>query len=262
MLGNSRRTPFIFIIILLTIVLPIPSEEIASAQGGTKDLIITTLYDNYSVDNNLMAGWGFSCLIRGTEKTILFDAGSCLVLGNMERLKIAPKSVDVLVISHDHPDHTDGMSCFLKKSGAKRVDMRNPVKICEDVCSTGAMEAWIKGLFLESTKEAALVIRTTKGLVVITGCAHPGIADMVRKAKRIFPNEDVYLVMGGFHLDMGGQNIPETVRQFREEKVKKVSPSHCTGDGAISLLKEEYGDDFISGGVGREIRIGDAFLKR
>jgi len=277
MLAKSRNTVgYSLFLTLLTILFTILLVEMACAQGGVRDLTITTLYDNYSFNKDLMTGQGFSCLIRGTEKTILFDIGSDTVLKNMEKLKISPESIDVLVVSHNHPDHIGGMFHFLKKNsnvtvyipqsfpeffkyrvkdaGVMYVDIQDPVKIFKDVYSTGEMGTWIK--------EDALVIRTAKGLVVIAGCAHPGIVSMVKKAKEIFPKEDVYLAMGGFHmLNMDGQGIKGVISKLRKENVNKVAPSHCTGDLAISLLKEEYGDDFIPGGVGKEIKTEGAFSK-
>ena len=277
MLVKKRNTAsYSLFLTLLTILFSILLVETACAQGGVRDFIITTLYDDYSFNTDLMKGHGFSCLNRGTEKTVLFDIGSDIVLKNMEELKISPGSIDVLVVSHNHPDHIGGMFHFLKKNnnvimyipqsfpeffknnlknaGVTYVDIQNPVKIFENVYSTGEMGTWIR--------ENALVIRTAKGLVVITGCAHPGIMNMLKKAKEIFPKEDVYLAMGGFHMpNMDNQTIKEIISRFRKGKVNKVAPCHCTGDLAISLFKEEYGDDFISGGVGKEIIIKDAFLK-
>jgi 7,8-dihydropterin-6-yl-methyl-4-(beta-D-ribofuranosyl)aminobenzene 5'-phosphate synthase len=100
-----------------------------------------------------------------------------------------------------------------------------------------------------------LVIDTSKGLVVITGCAHPGIVNIVRKAKE-YLNEDVYMVIGGFHL--GGANdraLRGIINDFRTLDVKKAGPCHCSGDRCRQLFKEEYGDDFIEVGVGMVINL-------
>jgi 7,8-dihydropterin-6-yl-methyl-4-(beta-D-ribofuranosyl)aminobenzene 5'-phosphate synthase len=89
--------------------------------------------------------------------------------------------------------------------------------------------------------------------VVVTGCAHPGVAEMVAQAKEL-SGEPVYLVLGGFHL--GSQDdaqIEAIIASFREMGVAKVAPCHCTGDRAIAMFEAEYGDDFIRAGVGKEI---------
>ena len=118
---------------------------------------------------------------------------------------------------------------------------RTLAKICDGVYTTGELGTWIK--------EQSLVINTDKGLVVISGCAHPGIVDIVKKAKEQL-NKNVYLVLGGFH------SPPlSVVQKFRELGVEKVAPCHCTGDEAIRAFKEEYQENFIENGVGKIISI-------
>ncbi|GAF90446.1 unnamed protein product, partial [marine sediment metagenome] len=68
------------------------------------------------------------------------------------------------------------------------------------------------------------------GLIVITGCAHPGIVNIVKKAKELLTSE-VYLVLGGFHLCwMNLSQVKRIIDGVKEEGVKKVAPSpifHC-----------------------------------
>jgi len=99
--------------------------------------------------------------------------------------------------------------------------------------------------------EQALVINTGHGLVVVTGCAHPGIVGIVSRAKELF-EEEVYMVLGGFHL--GGRPTAELesiVADIRRLGVQKASPTHCTGDEAIALFRAEYKGDFIQAGAGK-----------
>jgi 7,8-dihydropterin-6-yl-methyl-4-(beta-D-ribofuranosyl)aminobenzene 5'-phosphate synthase len=94
-------------------------------------------------------------------------------------------------------------------------------------------------------------VSSGKGLVVVTGCAHPGIVTIVEAAKNHF-DADIYHVIGGFHL--GGQpeaTLQHIVQDFRRLGVQKVTPTHCTGDEAIALFRSEYGDDYIAGGAGK-----------
>ena len=79
----------------------------------------------------------------------------------------------------------------VKQTGADTVGVEEPVQICKNVHTTGEMGVQIK--------EQALILDTSKGLVVITGCAHPGIVDIVKKAKEVV-KKDIDLVFGGFHL--------------------------------------------------------------
>lgn len=235
-------------------------------------ITIITLFDNYEFQEGLNTSWGFSALIHIRGKTILFDTGGngSILLQNIDALGLKPQKVDALLLSHNHGDHTGGLNQFLNKWGAKKVyiprsfasrfrsevgqiaelvEVTDAVEIFSHVFSTGEMGT--------SIIEQSLIIETEKGLVVITGCAHPGIVGIVEKAKEL-RNKDIYLVIGGFHL--GGKSdkeMAEIIKAFRTLGVKKVSPSHCTGDRQIELFKKEYGEDFIRNGAGKKIVIAE-----
>jgi len=187
----------------------------------------------------------------------------------MEKLGMNSKEINVVVLSHIHGDHTGGLTGILKVNsdvtiyipesfpsdfkneiklyGATFIDVSDPTKIFDGVYTTGEMGTWIK--------EQSLIIKTEKGLVVITGCAHPGIVGIVKKAKEI-TKEEVYFVTGGFHLSgTSDADLRQIINSFRELGVKKVAPCHCSGDRCRELFKEEYKDDFIEVGVGKEIKI-------
>jgi 7,8-dihydropterin-6-yl-methyl-4-(beta-D-ribofuranosyl)aminobenzene 5'-phosphate synthase len=239
----------------------------AGAEPNERPVQITVLYDNYTLREDCRTDWGFSCLIVGLEKTILFDTGARgdFLLENIDKLKVEAQDVDLVVISHNHLDHTGGLAAFLdrrsgipvylpksaspelvqsaKSRGASVVIPDKPQQVCEHAHLTGPLGARII--------EQALVLDTDKGLVVITGCAHPGIVSIVRKAKEMLGKE-VYFVMGGFHLaNMSDAQVHEIVRQFRVLGVRKAGPSHCTGPKAIELFRAAYGTDFVPLGIGQ-----------
>lgn len=232
---------------------------------------ITIVYDNDSLVEGLKPDWGFSCFIEGTEKTILFDTGTdgAILLSNMEQLGIDPRKIEIVFLSHFHGDHTGGLRDFLnrnsnvsvyvpgsfpedfkkrvKSDGANLVEVSEKIKICKDVYSTGELGITIR--------EQSLVIKTEKGQVVITGCAHPGIIEIVRNARESF-GEKIYLVFGGFHLlSYSLKRINEIIQAFRDLGIIKAGPCHCSGENAKSLFAEEYGKDFVSIGVGKVIEI-------
>ncbi|MCK4352921.1 MBL fold metallo-hydrolase [candidate division WOR-3 bacterium] len=261
------------------------AESRRASQGG-KDLNLTIIYDNnpylpvpilsgQAGNKELETRWGFSCLIEGLEKTVIFDVGGegSVLLKNMEKLSINLDSIDIVILSHIHYDHIGGLSDFLdknpnvtvympkslpksikdevKEAEAKLIEVHKPIKICKNAYSTGELGTFIK--------EQSLAIKTSKGLVIITGCAHPGIVNIVKKAKKML-NDDVYLVLGGFHLCwMNGYQIKRIVKGIKGEKVKKAAPCHCSGDLARKLFKKVYGKDFILAGAGKKIKIEDAF---
>jgi 7,8-dihydropterin-6-yl-methyl-4-(beta-D-ribofuranosyl)aminobenzene 5'-phosphate synthase len=239
----------------------------AGPKAGSRAIQITVLYDNYTLSEGFRTGWGFSCIITGTEKCVLFDTGANadLLLENMDKLKVRAQDVDLVVISHDHPDHTVGLYSFLSRHsnvlvylpstasaglvqdvesrGAKVQMPDNALQICQGVHVTGST--------FKGNVEQSLVLDTTEGLVVVTGCAHPGIVEIVKKAKQML-NRDVYLVLGGFHLlGLSDSQIQRIIQQLRDLGVRKVGPSHCTGERPIELFKQEYREDFVPIGVGR-----------
>jgi len=237
------------------------------------EMTITVVYDNNPYKQTLKTAWGFSALITGTEKTILFDTGGDgeLLLGNMEKLAIAADSIDTVVLSHIHGDHTGGLGGFLEKNpqvtvylpksfpegfkddtrryGAKVIEVEQSLKICEDVYSTGRLGIWIK--------EQSLIVRTNKGLLIITGCAHPSIVKTVNTAKELL-KDDVLLVMGGFHLEWASAGkIEKIISAFKQLNVRYVGPCHCSGNKARTLFEKHFGKNYINIGAGKVITVAD-----
>lgn len=240
-----------------------------SSEAVSESLTVTVVCDNNPYKEGLILAWGLSCLIRGTDKTILFDTGGdgSVLLENMKILGIDPGMIDAVVLSHEHSDHTGGLdslltanrriTVFLPKSfgkdfkekvrgyGATVVEVKEPMTICRVVYSTGEL-----GLAI---KEQSIAINSDRGLIVMSGCAHPGIVKVVKRAKEML-EKDVFLVMGGFHLlEYGEDRIRKTVSEFRELGVKYVGPCHCSGNVARSLFEKEYGDKYLDIGVGKLI---------
>ena len=238
-----------------------------------KDVNITVTFDNNQYKDGLKTSWGFSCLIKGAEKTILFDTGgdSSILLENMKKLEIEPEEIDLIVLSHIHGDHIGGLGGFLRinpkvyvylpksfptslkrnieKYGTKVVDVQKPMEICKGIYSTGELGTWII--------EQSLIIHTHKGIVVITGCAHPGIVKIVEKAKNIIKDK-VLLVMGGFHLgNKSYRQIEKIISSLKNMEVKYTGPCHCSGDNARKLFEKEYQKNYINIGVGKVINTKD-----
>jgi 7,8-dihydropterin-6-yl-methyl-4-(beta-D-ribofuranosyl)aminobenzene 5'-phosphate synthase len=239
--------------------------------GRGEEMTFTVVYNNLPYNKSLKTSWGNACLIEGTEETILFDTGGdgSILLSNLKELKIDPSDIDVVVLSHIHGDHIGGLWEFLKENskvrvyfpdsfpqsfrdnvrscGAEAISVSQSTEVCKGVYSTGEMGAFIK--------EQSLIVRTEKGLVILTGCAHPGIVNIVEESQRLL-NEKVFLALGGFHL-MGysGKEIQGIIEKLRQMGVEKIAPNHCSGGKAIGMFSKEWGKDFINTGCGAIIKV-------
>ena len=87
-------------------------------EEGFGRITLISVYDNYKVNPELKTAWGFGLVIETPNERILFDTGgnSEILLFNMKKLGIDPKSIDKIVISHIHGDHLGGLEGFLKEN--------------------------------------------------------------------------------------------------------------------------------------------------
>ena len=233
---------------------------------------VKIVFDNDVINNKLSNGWGFSCLV---DNRILFDTGekADYLFNNMENMGINASCIEAVVISHDHWDHTGGLWELLRKikgikvytcpgfskgfkdkvreSKVELIEAEKIIKITKNIFITGEI---IKGQ--NGIPEQALIVKTDKGITVITGCSHPGIVRMVEKVKEAFPFEKIYLVFGGFHLmDKDKREIRFIAEKLKEIGVEKVGPTHCSGYDAKMIFKENYGDNFISIKAGQVFKV-------
>ncbi len=248
---------------------PTPVSKATPMIAATSHPItLTIVYNNLPFDARLKTAWGFACLVETGKTTILFDTGGDgpTLMDNLAALGFDPRRIDTVVLSHNHDDHTGGLDALLKvndhldvyapRSFAENlktrvgehgrvVQVREPMTITDHVRTTGELGTAIV--------EQSLIVETDKGLIVITGCAHPGIVEIVKRAKAY---GEVYLVMGGFHLaDKSAQEIETLIAELKRLGVRQVAPSHCTGEKAIEQFKAAFGADFIRAGVGSQMMV-------
>jgi len=210
-------------------------------------LKITIIYDNEVWNQGLQADWGFSCLVQAYGWKILFDTGakSSILFANMKKLNIDPGEIDEVFISHGHWDHIGGLSDLLKKhqvrvivpasltglEGLKVVRVSEPLQIHDNIFSTGELV----------NNEQSLVIKGKESLVVIVGCSHPGVKQILLAASQF---GRVGTLIGGLH---GFKNF-ELI-----ENLDRICPAHCTQ--YKSEIASRYPEKYISGGAGKIIEI-------
>jgi 7,8-dihydropterin-6-yl-methyl-4-(beta-D-ribofuranosyl)aminobenzene 5'-phosphate synthase len=96
-----------------------------------------------------------------------------------------------------------------------------------------------------------------KGLVVISGCAHAGIINSIKFAQKLTGVQQVYAVIGGFHLTgkLFEPIIERTIDEMQKLEPRVVSPMHCTGYKAINRLRESFGERFVLNSVGTTVNL-------
>ena len=255
--------------------------------GDNEDVFFTILYDNKSTHDSIFADHGFSCLIESGEEKCLFDAGrvSDKLINNMDKLNVDYSTINHVFVSHIHGDHMGGLKAVLDKCDKPALYMpfsypqligepssdgadsdwqalldqykpmvsdlikeKEPINIGNIGYSTGAIE----DIFFEQS----LIIPTSKGLVIITGCSHPGIVEIVKHAKTLM-NDDVYLVFGGFHLNSTDLNEVNNIALELRKLTKHIGPCHCTGSNSMEIFNSIFKEDFIDIRAGLKINIED-----
>ena len=102
--------------------------------------------------------------------------------------------------------------------------------------------------------DSGLAIVTSKGLVVISGCAHSGICNMTAHAMKVTGIEKVHLVIGGFHLQNDDAITQQTIDWMKSMQVAQVIPSHCTSFSSQSAIFKSF--RFVPVKSGNTIEIG------
>ena len=212
---------------------------------------ITIVYDNTTTAEDLIADWGFACVIELSERTILFDTGGNgkILFENMCKLNIDPTEIDDIVISHPDFDHIGGLSHLLNVNSkaiihnpisfrgikySNRVKYyAKPTEIYPDIFVTGELE----------NREQSLALRTSNRLSLIVGCAHPGLATIMQSLEKY---GSIKQIIGGLH----------SFDQYDLlQDVALICPTHCSKNK--QKIEQIYPDKYQSGGVGKELILAD-----
>jgi len=102
--------------------------------------------------------------------------------------------------------------------------------------------------------DQSLVLDTDKGLVLIFGCAHSGMINIINHVVQRTKKDHFYAILGGTHLDfLTPEQLEESIRCLKGMKIDRIGVSHCTGFRGASRLQQEFGDRFFYGWVGSSL---------
>ncbi len=230
---------------------------------------IRILFNDTARQNDLATGIGFSALI-GDD--LLFDTGNngSSLLANMGILGIDPMGISTIVISHDHWDHTGGIDDLLAVEPGINVygcpgfgeEFRRGIALNDGFCIpcseyrqiapgillTGELPGCYKEAYLA---EQAMVLETENGISIITGCAHPGIVNIVDGVIDHFSTERLYAIIGGFHLKHHTEEgLERVLEDLAERDIALFAPMHCTGEKAIQAFADRFGAKCLIMGSG------------
>jgi 7,8-dihydropterin-6-yl-methyl-4-(beta-D-ribofuranosyl)aminobenzene 5'-phosphate synthase len=253
---------------------------------------ITTLIENSPGEHHaLQAEHGLSFFIEKDGHKLLFDTGqSGKIIENAAQLRVDLTSLEYVVLSHGHYDHSGGLQSlatittdfklimgqgfFDKKYGCKKNSYeylgnnfdeqflgeqkipyqflyKNLTELIPDVYVITAFprthedevinprfKILKNGSFQQDlfTDEVLLAIDTPEGLVVLLGCSHPGMKNMLDFTSTLI-NRPIYAVLGGTHLVEADENsLRKSMNYFKQNSLKVIGVSHCTGKVAMDQL--------------------------
>lgn len=255
----------------------------------------------------LIAEYGLAFLIEGGDAT-LFDTGQGL--GVVHNLKVLGKkipSIERIILSHGHFDHTGGLLQVLKEHGgdvpvylngtafkekyaARLPELTIPIGMTETrevyenngaefrevdgICRINNSITTLSGIIhepgwsswdtmlkvksengLESDPfddDLSLLLETGSGPVVLLGCAHAGIVEILDTLSKKMGIKEFHAVIGGTHLDSAPEEyVMKAIDTLKKYKVQKIAASHCTGFRIACRLAYEFGERFHNAPVGR-----------
>lgn len=254
----------------------------------TSRLEIVPLYEAASAGPDFISGHGVSYLIRTDSAAILLDVGDnpdgssvAPFAQNMEALGISWDEVYRVVISHPHPDHVGGLAAWRERTilfgdlpgglGERLVFVPHvttyqgavhatiPTLPVPDIATTGViayLETWPLSLFAPKGGEQALVVHVAgHGLMLITGCGHPGLERLVTRAESLYGAQVIGVVGGLHYLNAPADELQPQIQflQSRRPELVALSP-HDSAPEALAAFENAFPNAYHTLAVGESIQ--------
>jgi 7,8-dihydropterin-6-yl-methyl-4-(beta-D-ribofuranosyl)aminobenzene 5'-phosphate synthase len=161
----------------------------------------------------------------------------------------------------------------LRSKAADVVESAQPTEIAPGIIVTGAIprrnayENVVDPFFLDEActqpdpliDDQALLIETSGGWAVITGCGHSGLINTLDYARELIGNGRIVAVVGGLHLfRASAERIKATIENLRNFEVELIAPCHCTGFEALGALQTQFGNRVAALRAGLTVRVSEA----
>jgi 7,8-dihydropterin-6-yl-methyl-4-(beta-D-ribofuranosyl)aminobenzene 5'-phosphate synthase len=258
--------------------------------GATRSLEILPVYENAALDAGYTTGHGVSYLVRTDQTTLLMDLGMnetntspSALESNMQKLGLTWDDIDVIFISHNHPDHTGGVAWWQKGSfspGLAQPDWSGksvyvPVKlsypslspqvasqaqqVAPGMATLGVLpfkEVSFLVLLNPVNYEQTLAVNVQgQGIVLITGCGHPGLQAIVTRAEALF-DLPVVGIVGGLHYgSRTAADLAGELAFLRQRGIRLLALSpHDSLPDSIQVFQQAFPQAYQPIEVGRAIR--------
>ena len=250
-------------------------SSVGTASPPDNSITAVSSHEPSKSKAELFTKGGLSTYVKVEGKVILFDTGgeATPLLENLEKSGLDVTLIGAIVLSHNDPDRVFGLTdllnaaaekpkVFAPPTAARAMMEANPEALVVAVSKPTLVlpDAWLVGpIQLENEGvtfyEQALVIDRPDGLVVIVGCSHPEIISVVQQVKEVFGHRTIKLVAGGFHLQkIPKDEIREISLKLEQKGVKSLALGNCTGEPAMKIFRQEWGDRVVSFDRGDTIR--------
>ncbi len=274
---------------------------------------LTILCENSAgVPFGVIGEHGFACFVETPDGNYLFDTGQGFgIIQNSLALNKDLRSINAIMLSHGHYDHTGGLPAVLKLKG--EVDVYgHPDIFSERVWVSGDKSRFVgipyRRVYLESLganfrlgnemvtvgpgvfltgeiprhntfekgdanmtailsngetihpdplkDDLSLIVDSPKGLILVLGCAHAGMINIIEYALAQTGRDRIHGIIGGTHLGFSSdEQFEETLKVIDRYQIERIGVSHCTGLPKAAMLHAKLGERFFFGTVGTVLEV-------